>query len=87
MTYVLDPIYLVNLVLCVVILLLGFFGYKKTGNHMPLYVGTAFGLFGVSHLATILSLKETLEAFLIIIRTVAYLIVVFALYTIVKKRS
>ena len=87
MAYVLDPIYIVNLALCIIILLLGFFGYRKTGNAVPLYVGLAFGLFGVSHLATILGLKDTLEVFLIVIRTAAYLMVVFALYTIVKRRS
>jgi hypothetical protein len=87
MTYVLAPIYIVNLTLCIIILLLGFFGYRKTGNTVPLYVGLAFGLFGVSHLATILGLKDTLDVFLIVIRTAAYLMVVFALYTIVKRRS
>ncbi|MCW4014771.1 MAG: hypothetical protein NWF06_00195 [Candidatus Bathyarchaeota archaeon] len=85
MAYLLDPIYLVNLTLCIIILLLGFFGYKKTGNAVPLYIGIAFGLFGVSHLATILGLKDDLESFLIIVRTSAYLVVVFTLYMIVKK--
>ena len=87
MAYVLDPIYIVNLTLCITILILGFFGYKKTGNIVPLYVGLAFGLFGISHLATILGLKETLEAILIIVRTTAYLIVVFALYKMLKRAS
>ena len=87
MVLVLDPIYLVNLTLCIIILVLGFFGYRKKGDTAPLYIGIAFGLFGVSHLATILGLKDTLEIFLIIIRTAAYLIVIFALYTILKRRS
>jgi len=83
----LDPIYLVNLTLCIIILLLGVFGYRKKGAPLPLYIGIAFGLFGVSHLATILGLKDALEAFLIVIRTVAYLLVIFALYTVLKRRS
>ena len=87
MALILDPMYIVNLTLCVIILFLGFFGYRKTGNPVPLYIGMAFGLFGVSHLATILSLKNDLEALLIVIRTVAYLVVVFALYTILNRRS
>jgi hypothetical protein len=86
MALVLDPIYIVNLTLCIIILLLGFFGYRKKGNAVPLYIGIAFGLFGVSHLSTILGLKDALEAFLIVIRTVAYLAVIFALYTILKRR-
>lgn len=87
MALLLDPIYLVNLTLCIIILVLGFFGYRKTGNTAPLYVGIAFGLFGVSHLATILGFKDTLEAFLIVIRTVAYLVIVFALYKILNRQS
>ena len=87
MALVLDPIYIVNLTLCIIILLLGVFGYRKKGAPLPLYIGIAFGLFGVSHLATILGLKDALEAFLIVIRTVAYLAVIFALYTILNRRS
>jgi hypothetical protein len=87
MALVLDPLFIVNLTLCIIILMLGIFGYRKKGNPAPLYVGIAFGLFGVSHLATILGLKDALEIFLIVIRTVAYLAVIFALYTILKRRS
>jgi hypothetical protein len=87
MALVLDPMYIVNLTLCIIILVLGVFGYRKKDTALPLYVGIAFGLFGISHLATILGFKDALELFLIIVRTVAYLLVVFALYTIVKKRS
>ena len=87
MALVLDPIYIVNLTLCSIILILGIFGYRKKGNPVPLYVGIAFGLFGVSHAATILGLKNELEVPLIVIRTVAYLAVVFALYKILNRRS
>ena len=85
MALVLDPIYIVNLTLCIIIFLLGFFGYRKNGNPVPLYVGIAFGLFGVSNLETILGLKYALEVFLIVIRIVAYLLVIFALYTILNR--
>ena len=84
---VLDPIYFVNLILCTIILILGFFGYRKTSNSVAIYVGIAFGLFGISHLATILGLKDMLEVFLILLRTIAYFLVVFALWTIFKKLS
>jgi uncharacterized membrane protein (UPF0136 family) len=87
MSLVLDPIYIINLMLCIIILVLGVFGYRKTGNPVPLYVGVAFGLFAVSHLATILGLKDSLEAVLIVIRTAAYLVVIVALYTLLKRRS
>jgi len=86
MTFLWDPIYTVNLVLCIIILVLGYLGYKKSGNKMPLYIGIAFGLFGISHLMTLLGLRETLRSILIIIRTLAYLIVVFTLYKVAFKR-
>ena len=86
MALVLDPLYIVNLTLCIIILVLGVFGYRKKGNPVQLYVGIAFGLFGVSHLATILGLKTDLEPFLIIVRIAAYVVVVFALYNILTRR-
>ncbi|MBA7577409.1 hypothetical protein ES708_19261 [subsurface metagenome] len=82
----LDPIYLTNLVLCVIILILGYVGYSKTGEKAPLYIGIAFSLFGISHLLSLLGLKETLTTFLIVIRTIAYLTVVFTLYRVAFQR-
>jgi hypothetical protein len=87
MALILDPIYIINLALCIIIFVLGFLGYKKGGNNIPLYVGIAFGLFGVSHLATILGFKDALEAVLIVIRTVAYLTVIVALYKFLSRRT
>jgi len=86
MSFSWDPMYVVNLVLCIIILALGCRGYRKTGDKVPLYVGIAFGLFGVSHLVTLLGLKEASETVLIVIRTLAYLIVVFALYKVIVER-
>lgn len=45
-----NPIYTLNLVLCITILILGFLGYKRNKNQVPLYISIAFGLFGISHL-------------------------------------
>lgn len=84
MAFVWDPIYMVNLVLCVIIPLLGLWSYQKSKNIVSLYLGVAFGLFAFSHAATLLGLKDALEALLIIIRTIAYLIVVFAVYKLWK---
>ena len=80
MNIVWDPIYVVNLVLCVIILVFGLIGWSRSKRVFPLYIGIAFGLFGLSHLATILGLKPTLEVPLIVVRTLAYLIVVFTVY-------
>ena len=86
MTFSMDPIYLTNLILCIIIVAFGCIGYKKTRETWPLYVGIAFGLFGISHLATLLGLKAPLTVFLITIRTIAYLLVVYVLYRVAFKR-
>lgn len=75
-----NIISMLNLVLCVVIFIFGLMGWRRSGKVLPLYIGIAFGLFGLSHLATILGLVAKLEVLLIVIRTVAYLIVVYAVY-------
>ena len=88
MEFVWDPIYGVNLVLCMIILILGVWGYiKKKGDLVPLSVGAAFFLFGISHLATLLDLKDDLTEILIIIRTIAYLLVIFALYIYLTRKG
>ena len=81
MAFVLDPIVSVNLVLCLVIVILGVICYRKNRESvLPLYIGAAFGLFGISHSATLAGLAASLTVPLIIIRTLAYLLVIFALW-------
>ena len=75
-----DTLTFVNLVLCIVILVFGIISYQRSKSRVTLNVGTAFGLFGLSHLATLLSLNTTLNIELIIIRTLAYLLVTYALF-------
>jgi len=80
-----DPIIFINLILCIIILALGYLIFKKCGEKLPLYVGIAFGLFGVSHAATLAGLKVPLTLPLIVIRTFAYLLVIYALYMYLKE--
>jgi hypothetical protein len=80
-----NHISILNLTLCTIILALGVMGYSRKKNILPLFIGIAFGLFGISHLLTIIGLKETLETFLIVIRTIAYLTVVYTVFQIVFK--
>jgi hypothetical protein len=87
MSIVWDPMSIVNLVLCAVILAFGLIGWRRSGKVFALYVGIAFGLFGLSHLATILGLKESLETALIVVRTLAYVLVAFALYRVAFGRE
>lgn len=81
-----NPVVTVNLVLCILILALGIWGYSKKKGEVPLYIAIAFGLFGISHLITLLGLAAGLTAFLIAIRLIAYLLVAFTLYRILVKR-
>jgi uncharacterized membrane protein (UPF0136 family) len=70
----------INLILCIVILVFGIVGWQRSKNRVVLYVGTAFGLFGLSHLANLLGLGTTLNVVLIVIQTLAYLLVTYALF-------
>jgi hypothetical protein len=62
-----------------VIVALAIASYNKKKNIIVLCIGAAFGLFGLSHLITLLGFAQQLTAALVIIRTFAYLIVIFAL--------
>lgn len=74
-----DPLVLANLILCIIIIVVSIWSYHKTEDLAPLYVGAAFGLFGLTHFATLLGFKEILEPALIMIRILAYLIVILGL--------
>lgn len=91
-TFAYDPILLMNLILCIIILVLGIVCTKRSGESLPVYIGAAFGLFGISHAAILLGLKNSLTISLIIVRFCAYLLVVWALFlymriTLVAKKS
>jgi hypothetical protein len=74
-----DPILFVNLVLCIIIVVLGILLYRKSHNSLPLFIAGAFGLFGISHAATLLGFRVPLTIPLIVIRALAYLLVIYAL--------
>lgn len=80
MVFTWDTTLVINLVLCILILALGITGWRRSRNLALLYIGIAFGLFGLSHLATLLSLKDALDPVLIILRLLGYLLVAFAVY-------
>ncbi|MDD1685844.1 hypothetical protein [Methanoregula sp.] len=76
---------LVNLVLCIIIVILGILCFRKSGEMLPAFIGAAFGLFGISHAATLAGLAASLELPLIIIRTLAYVLVIVALWQHLKN--
>lgn len=81
-----DPVTIINLILCIVILALGIWIYTKKKTDWALYVGIAFGLFGVSHLMTLMGLAAGLTTVLIVIRLIAYLLVVYSMVMALAKK-
>jgi hypothetical protein len=79
-----DPVVLVNLALCIVILVLGIWEYSRTRAKLALYIALAFGLFGISHLMILLNLGTGITPLLITIRLAAYLLVIFGLSRVIK---
>jgi len=82
-----DALTFVNLVLCGVILSFGIVSWRRTRVGTEIYVGIAFGLFGLSHLASLLGLAKTLNIALIAVRTAAYLLVTLALFQAAYRRK
>ncbi|HCL00018.1 MAG TPA: hypothetical protein DHW42_07955 [Candidatus Marinimicrobia bacterium] len=82
MSLTFDLSFAVNLLLCVLILILGIRAFKLGKGKMPLLLGIAFGLFGLSHLANLLGLHDSLSKVLLIMRIFAYLLVVYIQYQI-----
>jgi hypothetical protein len=82
-----DPLVVINLLLCIAILVMGIIENSRSKTHLPLYVGIAFGLFGVSHLMTLLGLAAKLSVVLIVIRILAYAVVIYSLYLLIGKNQ
>jgi hypothetical protein len=80
-----DIVTLVNLILAIIICVLGFWAYGKKKGFVPLYLATAFLLFAITHLITLIGLAASLTIVLIIIRIIAYVIIIGALYRILAK--
>lgn len=83
----LNPVPIVNFLLCAVILIMGIVENTRSKTHLPLYVGLAFGLFGITHLLTILNLAASLSLLIIIIRLSAYILVIYSLYLLITRNK
>ena len=68
----------INLILCVAIVVIGYVAWQRTQSGVILLVAGAFGLFGISHLASLFSLSDDFKTPLIVIRVAAYLLVTLA---------
>ncbi len=81
-----DIVALVNLILCIVIFGLGVWAYSKKKGDVPLYIGIAFLLFALTHLVNFLGLAEGMTMLLVIVRIIAYALVIFALCRIATQK-
>lgn len=81
-----DIVTSVNFVLSVVILAIGVLNYLKMKSVVSLYVGAGFGLFAVSHLATLAGLSDSMSSALVVIRAVGYISVIIALYAVMVAK-
>ncbi|NLX49421.1 MAG: hypothetical protein GXY82_06035 [Methanospirillum sp.] len=77
-TLLFDPVPVVNLFLATAILILGLWGYHRSGRLTEALVGVAFGLFAFTHLLVVLGVSTT-GLLILTVRIVAYLIVMYAM--------
>jgi CHASE2 domain-containing sensor protein len=82
-----DNVTGVNLILCIAIVVIGYLAWQRTTSTLILLVAGAFALFGLSHLAALLSLNDDLENPLIAVRVAAYLMVTLALIVEARRKK
>jgi hypothetical protein len=68
------------LVFCFLISGFGIWVYLRKKDRLPLYLGIAYALFTVERLVALLGTAPGLDILGIVLRVLAYLIVLFALY-------
>ena len=74
-----NTLYVINLVFCAVIVIVGLMGWRQSKKSFLLYLSIASALFGLSYLSIFFGVAS-MEAFMIVTRVAAYLIVLFTLY-------
>ncbi|OPX64422.1 MULTISPECIES: PAS domain S-box protein [unclassified Methanoregula] len=80
MTFNADPVTFINLAFCVGVVALSLWWYGKTKSRTPLFIGLAFGLFGISHTFILFGLNRQYEQIYILVRMAAYAIVALGLF-------
>ncbi|MBN1432321.1 MAG: PAS domain S-box protein [Methanomicrobiaceae archaeon] len=85
MAFVFDFISFINLIFCAGIVLISIWWYRKTDSGTPLIIGSAFLLFGISHISLIFGLKELFEPVLVVVRIIAYILVFAGFFFIARE--
>jgi len=86
MTFTWDTIYVINALICAGLMCLGFWGYTRHGDKVPLCMGTAYGIFCFSHILVLFGFRDPSQNFVVIVRFVAYVIVAGSMYTVITRR-
>jgi hypothetical protein len=74
-----EIIDLVNLVLCVSILSAGCIAYIGSKDKAPFQTGVAFGLFGISHLISLMNIEQSMRMTVALLRISGYVIVLLVI--------
>jgi len=85
MAFVPDPVIILNLLLCIVIFVIGCAAYWKNRDTNAFLIGIAFGIFGLSHLSTLLGFAFFPAFALALLRLCGYILVAAALYRYFRK--
>ncbi len=80
-----NTVTLVNTIFCFVVFIVGMVFWGRTKYKAELYIGLAFGIFGLTHLAIVLGLEINL-LLRIVARILAYLLVIYGLYQATRKK-
>jgi lipopolysaccharide export LptBFGC system permease protein LptF len=83
-TAVPDPITAINLLLCIMIFLLGYFVYRKQEKISALVISIAFGMFGLSHFSILTGIAYP-EFTFILLRVCGYILVAAALWLLLSE--
>lgn len=79
-----DLTVLVNLILSITIVVVSLWGYYRIGRPTPLYFGAAYLLFAFSHAILLTGFPQNPGTFLIVMRTLGYLLVAIGLFAILR---
>jgi predicted membrane channel-forming protein YqfA (hemolysin III family) len=81
-----DLLSVLNLVFTIALCAVAIWGYTKRKYDVLLYIAIGYGIFTVAHLLVLIGLAASLNSLLIVLRVVAYLIIIIAVYKLATKK-
>ncbi|WP_424359367.1 sensor histidine kinase [Methanocella sp. MCL-LM] len=76
----LNPIYILNILISIALIIVGYMVYKSNKNQVALYIAIGFAFYFVSNALSILGFREGLETIHIAARTIGFLAILLGLY-------